>query len=137
MDRVLISAHIRTELCAILVTMVWVYPIFLFTSSFTIPIAVIFSHTEAMFFNVDEVEYFSVPSACVLVCLDVRFIHELLFHLIVSSHAGPIEVESFSIEVKRNFIGGELTVSWGDFVDFYKMVLGEELKPNMKVWGIC
>ena len=133
MDRVLISAHIRTELCTILVTMVWVYPVFLFTSSFTIPIAAIFSHTEAMFSHVDEVEYFSVRSACVLVCLDVRLIHELLFHLIVSSCVIPIEVESFSIEVKRNFIGRESTVSWAKFSDFYKMVLGDKLKPNLKV----
>ena len=72
-------------------------------------------------------------SARVFVCLDVWSIHELLFHLIVSSRASPIEVGSFSIEVKRSYIGGELTVSWGNVVDFFKMVLGDKSTPNPKV----
>ena len=71
--------------------------------------------------------------ACVFVRLDVWLIHDILFHLIVSSRPSPIEVGSFSIEVKRSFIGGELTVSWGNVVDFYKMVLGDKSKPNLKV----
>ena len=74
--------------------------------------------------------------ACIFVCLNVWLIHELLFHLIISSRASPIKVESISIEVKRNFIGGELTISWGDFLDIYKMVLVEKLIPNLKVWGV-
>ena len=76
-----------------------------------IPIEVIFFHREAMFYHVEEVEYFFIWSDCVLVCLDVWLIHELLFHLIFYSRDILDEVECFSIEMKRNFIGGELTAS--------------------------
>ena len=71
--------------------------------------------------------------ACLFVRLDVWLIHDLLFHSIVSSRASPIEVESFSVEVKRSFIGGELTISWGNVVDFNETVLGDKSKPNLKV----
>ena len=86
-----------------------------------------------MIFHVDEVDYSFVQCPRAFVCLDVWSIHDLAFHLIVSSRAIPIEVESFSIEVKRSFIGGELTVSWGNVADFYETILGDKSKPNSKV----
>ena len=65
--------------------------------------------------------------------VDVGLIRDMLFHLIVSFRASPIEVESSSIEVKRSFIGGELTISWANVADFNKMALGDKPKPNLKV----
>ena len=68
--------------------------------------------------------------ACLFVRLDVWLIHDLLFHSIVSSRASPIEVESFSTEVKRSFIGGELTISWGNVVDFERDSFGRQIKTQ-------
>lgn len=124
-----------TKVDFFLVAMVWVWIIFLPSSSFIVPIDVEAMPMEVVIFLVGEASCFSMWSTYVSSCLVVGLNQVWIFLLLVYFTSITIELGSFSIDVERSFARGEMNLLWRVFVGLSMMILGAMSKPNLKVWG--